>query len=127
MQSVGSAAVQRVFGAMIGATGSGEGAASKLADDSATALEFVNGGASQATTDPAATTQALNTALAPKGLVALEYAKANDQNGYVVTNATADQYGLVTPIRTSSRAGQEGLPPYVDTVHFGCHTACARR
>jgi osmoprotectant transport system substrate-binding protein len=66
-----------------------------LAEYAATALEFVNGGAGQATTDPAATVAALNAALAPKGLVALDYAAATDQNGYVVTKATADQYGLV--------------------------------
>jgi glycine betaine/choline ABC-type transport system substrate-binding protein len=66
-----------------------------LTEYAATALEFVNGGAGQATTDPAATTEALNAALAPKGLIALDYAEATDQNGYVVTKATADQYGLV--------------------------------
>ena len=66
-----------------------------LAEYAATALEFVNGGAGQATTDPEATTEALNAALTPKGLVALDYAEATDQNGYVVTKATADQYGLV--------------------------------
>jgi osmoprotectant transport system substrate-binding protein len=66
-----------------------------LAEYAATALEFVNGGAGEATTDPAATTQALNAALAPKGIVALDHAEATDQNGFVVTKATADQYGLV--------------------------------
>lgn len=67
-----------------------------LAEYAATALEFVNGGAGQATTDPAATSAALTAALAPKGLVALDYAAATDQNGFVVTKATADQYGLTT-------------------------------
>jgi osmoprotectant transport system substrate-binding protein len=66
-----------------------------LAEYAATALEFVNGGAGQATTDPKATSAALATALGPKGLVALDYAAATDQNGFVVTKATADQYGLV--------------------------------
>lgn len=65
-----------------------------LTEYAATALEFVNGGAGQATTDPKATTEALNAALTPKGLVALDYAEATDQNGYVVTKATADRYGL---------------------------------
>jgi osmoprotectant transport system substrate-binding protein len=65
-----------------------------LAEYAATALEFVNGGAGQATTDPAATSEALRTALEAKGLVALDYAEATDQNGFVVTQATADQYGL---------------------------------
>jgi glycine betaine/choline ABC-type transport system substrate-binding protein len=53
-----------------------------LAEYAATALEFVNGGAGEATTDPIATTDALRTALEPKGLAALNPA------------ATADQYGL---------------------------------
>jgi osmoprotectant transport system substrate-binding protein len=66
-----------------------------LTEYAATALEFVNGGAGQATTDPRATTEALNAALVPKGLVALDYAAATDQNGYVVTKTTSDRYGLV--------------------------------
>jgi len=65
-----------------------------LAEYAATALEFVNGGAAQATTDPEATTVALRAALEPKGLAALNYAAATDQNGFVVSKATADQYGL---------------------------------
>jgi glycine betaine/choline ABC-type transport system substrate-binding protein len=65
-----------------------------LAEYAATALEYVNGGAGQATTDPAATSAALAAALEPKGLAALDYAAATDQNGFVVTQATADQYGL---------------------------------
>jgi len=67
-----------------------------LTEYAATALEFVNGGAGEATSDPAATTAALSAALEPKGLVALDFAAATDQNGFVVTKATADQYGLVT-------------------------------
>lgn len=67
-----------------------------LAEYAATALEFANGGAGEASTDPAATSAALGTALETKGLVALDYAEATDQNGFVVTQATADQYGLVT-------------------------------
>jgi osmoprotectant transport system substrate-binding protein len=65
-----------------------------LAEYAATALEFVNGGAGQATTDPVATTDALRAALEPKGLAALNPAEATDQNGFVVSQATADQYGL---------------------------------
>jgi len=67
-----------------------------LAEYAATALEFVNEGAGQATTDPVATTDALRTALDPKGLAALNPAPATDQNGFVVTQAIADQYGLTT-------------------------------
>ena len=65
-----------------------------LAEYAATALEFVNGGAGQATTDPAATTEALKAALEPKGLTALNYAEATDQNGFVVTQYTAAEFGL---------------------------------
>jgi osmoprotectant transport system substrate-binding protein len=65
-----------------------------LAEYAASVLEFANGGAGQATADPEATTVALRAALEPKGLAALNYAEATDQNGFVVTQATADQYGL---------------------------------
>jgi len=65
-----------------------------LAEYAATALEFVNAGAGEATTDPAATVGKLRERLAPKGLTALEPAPATDQNGFVVTQATADTYAL---------------------------------
>jgi len=65
-----------------------------LAEYAATALEFVNGGAGEASTDPAATVAKLAERLAPKGLTALEPAPATDQNGFVVTKATADTYAL---------------------------------
>lgn len=65
-----------------------------LAEYAATALEFVNGGAGEATTDAATTTATLRERLAPKGLTALEPAPATDQNGFVVTKATADEYGI---------------------------------
>jgi osmoprotectant transport system substrate-binding protein len=65
-----------------------------LAEYAATALEFVNGGADEASTDPAATVAKLAERLAPKGLTALEPAPATDQNGFVVTKTTADTYAL---------------------------------
>jgi osmoprotectant transport system substrate-binding protein len=65
-----------------------------LAEYAATALEFVNGGAGEASTDPDATVAKLAERLAPKGLTALEPAPATDQNGFVVTRATADKYAL---------------------------------
>ena len=69
-----------------------------LAEYAATALEFVNKGAGEASTDPAATVAKLNEHLAGMGggLVALDPAEATDQNGFVVTRETADKYGLVT-------------------------------
>lgn len=65
-----------------------------LAEYAATALEFVNGGAGEATTDPAATVAKLNEHLKDKGLVALTPAAATDQNGFVVSQATATKYNL---------------------------------
>lgn len=65
-----------------------------LAEYAATALEFVNNGAGEASTDPAATVAKLKERLAPKGLTALDPAPATDQNGFVVTKATADTFAL---------------------------------
>jgi osmoprotectant transport system substrate-binding protein len=65
-----------------------------IAEYAATALEFVNGGAGEATTDPQETADKLRTALEAKGLTALDFAEATDQNGFVVTQATADKYSL---------------------------------
>jgi osmoprotectant transport system substrate-binding protein len=45
-------------------------------------------------TDPGETTTAFNTAAKADGLVALAFAAATDQNGFVVTKATADKFGL---------------------------------
>jgi osmoprotectant transport system substrate-binding protein len=66
-----------------------------LAEYAATILEKANGGKGEATTDPVATSEKLRAALDPLGLTALDFAQATDQNGFVVTKATADQYGLV--------------------------------
>lgn len=65
-----------------------------LAEYAATALEFVNGGAGEATTDVTATVAKLKERLAAKGLTAFDAAPATDQNGFVVTKATADKYSL---------------------------------
>jgi osmoprotectant transport system substrate-binding protein len=65
-----------------------------LAEYAATALEYVNGGAGEATTDAAATVAKLNEHLADKGLKALDPAAATDQNGFVVTQDTATKYNL---------------------------------
>lgn len=67
-----------------------------LAEYAATALEFVNGGAGEASTDPVATAAKLRERIAPKGLTALNPAPATDQNGFVVTAETAAKYGLVS-------------------------------
>ena len=65
-----------------------------LVEYAATALEYVNKGAGEATTDAAATVAKLNERLAPLGLVALDPAPATDQNGFAVTSDTASQYSL---------------------------------
>jgi osmoprotectant transport system substrate-binding protein len=65
-----------------------------LAEYAATALEFANGGAGEASTDPLATAARLRERLADKGLTVLEPAEATDQNGFVVTAETAARYEL---------------------------------
>ena len=65
-----------------------------LAEYAATALEFANGGAGEASTDPLATAAKLRERLADRGLTALEPAEATDQNGFVVTAETAARYEL---------------------------------
>ncbi len=60
----------------------------------ATALAVGAGLPDQATTDPETTTAALKAALEPKGITALDYAPATDQNGFVVSQARPTQYGF---------------------------------
>jgi len=63
------------------------------ADYLATLLAFVDKTAT-GSTDPKATATTLQGALTPKGVTVLDYAPAVDQNGFVVTKATADKYKL---------------------------------
>ena len=67
-----------------------------LAEYAATALEYVNNKAGEASTDVTATVAKLNEHLAAKGLVALDPAPATNQNGFVVTEDTASQYALTS-------------------------------
>lgn len=67
-----------------------------LAEYAATALEYVNEGAGEASTDPLATAGALRERLAPRGLTALDHSEATDQNGFVVTAETAARYELTS-------------------------------
>lgn len=60
----------------------------------ASALEFLNEGKGEATSDVAATAEKLRAALAAKSLVAFEPAPAVDTNALVVTKATAEKYSL---------------------------------
>ena len=64
------------------------------ADYLATLLALVDKTAT-GSTDPKVTAAALQKALTPNGLTVLDYAPAVDQNGFVVTKATADKYKLV--------------------------------
>ncbi len=65
-----------------------------LAEYAATALEYVNKAAGEASADPAVTVAKLKERLAPLKLTAFDAAPATDQNGFVVTKATADKYKL---------------------------------
>ncbi len=61
----------------------------------ASLAEYLDKGAGKATGDPAVTSRILQTYLTPKGETVLNYAPATDENGFVVTKATADRYHLV--------------------------------
>ena len=65
-----------------------------IPDYAGSLLTFINPN-QPATTDPNTNAHALATALAPSKLTALNYSKAQDINGFVVTKDTADKYGLV--------------------------------
>ncbi len=67
-----------------------------IAEYAATALEYVNDGAGEATADAAETAQLFTERAADRGLTALEPSPATNQNAFVVTRETADQYGLST-------------------------------
>ena len=59
-----------------------------------TVLEFLNGGAGEASGDAGATHEKLVDRFAERGVTALDYASAYDSNAIVVTQATADEYSL---------------------------------
>jgi len=82
------------------------------ADYLATLLAFVDKNA-KGSTDPKQTAAALQTALTPRGLTVLDYAPAVDQNGFVVTKATAEKYKLAKMSDLAPVAGQLvlGGPP----------------
>lgn len=60
----------------------------------ASMLENLNGNAGEATKDAVETTELLNGYLAERGLVALEPSAAVNTNAFVVTQETADEFGL---------------------------------
>jgi osmoprotectant transport system substrate-binding protein len=65
-----------------------------LPEYAATALEFVNEGAGEATGDAVETAELLRQRLEPRGLTALNPAPAANQNSIVVTRELAEQYNL---------------------------------
>ena len=75
------------------------------ADYLATLLAFVNKNAT-GSTDPKATSAALQKELDGKSLTVLDYAPAVDQNGFVVTKATADKLKLAKLSDVTAVGGQ---------------------
>ena len=61
-----------------------------------TALEFLNGGAGEATSDTEATTEKLREAFSEKDIEVLEPAEAQDKNAIVVTPELAEEHSLTT-------------------------------
>jgi osmoprotectant transport system substrate-binding protein len=82
-------------------------------------LSFLDKNATQTTSDE------VNTALAPlldaKGLVALDQSPAEDKDGWAVTKATADKYGLAKVSDLKGKASQlvVGGPPELKTRPAG--------
>jgi osmoprotectant transport system substrate-binding protein len=82
------------------------------------ALAFTTLGGAPVAGDQEDTNRALAEALAPRGIMALEPARAEDQNGFAVTRATAERYGL----RTIS-----DLTSVASALTFGGPVECPRR
>ena len=61
-----------------------------------TALEFLNGGAGEATADTAETTEKLREVFGEKDIEVLEPAEAQDKNAIVVTPELAEEHSLTT-------------------------------
>jgi osmoprotectant transport system substrate-binding protein len=87
------------------------------ADYLATLLAFVDK-TSAGSTDPKQTAATLQKALTPKGVTVLDYAPAVDQNGFVVTKATADKYKL---------AKVSDLAPVANQLVLGGPAECPNR
>lgn len=86
---------------------------------SGTALQFISAGAAVPQADPDATHDALVDALAPDGrILALAPSPAQDANAIVVTQRTADEFGLVTI---------SDLIPIADQLTFGGPPECPSR
>ena len=86
----------------------------------ATYTAFVTRDPRKASSDPVETSKALQAALKPKGLRALDYAPAVNTNGFVVTQETAQRYGLGNVSDLARVNGQLvfGGPPECPTRPF---------
>jgi osmoprotectant transport system substrate-binding protein len=86
----------------------------------ATDLEFINKGKGEATSDPQATTDKLNTYLSAIGAKALTPSPAIDANAFAVTKATATKYNLTKLSDLAPVASQMilGGPPECPTRPF---------
>ena len=96
------------------------------ADYLATLLVFVDKTAT-GSTDPKKTFATLQTALTSKSATVLDYAPAVDQNGFVVTKATADKYKLaklsdVTPVGSQLVLGGPAECPNREFCALGLKT-----
>jgi osmoprotectant transport system substrate-binding protein len=96
------------------------------ADYLATLLVFVDKTAA-GSTDPKQTFATLQTALASKSATVLDYAPAVDQNGFVVTKATADKYKLaklsdITPVGSQLVLGGPAECPNREFCALGLKT-----
>lgn len=78
-----------------------------------TLLEFVNGGAGEATSDIQETLGLLNDQIADSGVTMLEPSEAQDSNALAVTSATADENSLAKVSDLEGKAGDLTLggPP----------------
>jgi osmoprotectant transport system substrate-binding protein len=83
-----------------------------------TAVEFLTGGAGEATGDTQATTDRLRELVSDPGLEVLEPAEAENKNGLVVTQETADEHGL---------ASVSDLEPVADELSLGGPPECPER
>lgn len=95
-----------------------QGAIDLVPEYTGSALEFLNRGASRATSDPATNHAALVEAFAERNVRVLAAAPAQNQNAVAVTRATADRLGLV---RVSD------LVPHAPQLVFGGPPECAER
>lgn len=82
------------------------------------ALAFVTLGGAPGRGDPEEANRALAEAFAPRGITVLDPSAAQDQNGFAVTRATAERYGL----RTIS-----DLAPVAPSLTFGGPVECQER